>query len=62
MDNFDIRRFDQYREDNRLEVKKASGGLPIVFGRLILPWQIAMEALLFSVSLKTMTAVLYDRT
>ena len=28
MDNFDIRRFDQYREDNRLEVKKASGGLP----------------------------------
>ena len=28
MDNFDIRRFDQYREDNRLEVKIASGGLP----------------------------------
>ena len=28
MDNFDIRSFDQYREDNRLEVKKASGGLP----------------------------------
>lgn len=25
---FDIRRFDQYRENNRLEVKKAKGGLP----------------------------------
>ena len=26
--DFDIKRFDQYREDNRLEVKKAKGGLP----------------------------------
>lgn len=26
--NFDIRRFDEYRENNRLEVKKARGGLP----------------------------------
>ena len=26
---FDIRKFDEYREDNRREVKKASGGLPI---------------------------------
>ena len=25
---FDIRKFDEYREDNRLEVKKARGGLP----------------------------------
>ncbi len=25
---FDIKRFDQYREDNRLEVKKCEGGLP----------------------------------
>lgn len=24
---FDIRKFDEYREDNRREVKKASGGL-----------------------------------
>ena len=27
--NFDISRFDSYREDNRREVKKAKGGLPI---------------------------------
>lgn len=26
--DFDIRKFDKYREDNRLEVKKAKGGLP----------------------------------
>ena len=26
--DFDIKRFDEYREDNRLEVKKAKGGLP----------------------------------
>ena len=26
--NFDIHRLSEYREDNRLEVKKASGGLP----------------------------------
>ena len=26
--DFDIRKFDEYREDNRLEVKKARGGLP----------------------------------
>ena len=26
---FDIKRFDSYREDNRLEVKKSSGGLPL---------------------------------
>lgn len=25
---FDISQFDKYREDNRREVKKASGGLP----------------------------------
>ena len=25
---FDIRRFDEYREDNRREVKAAEGGLP----------------------------------
>ena len=25
---FDISRFDSYREDNRMEVKKAKGGLP----------------------------------
>ena len=28
MKEFDIRKFDEYREDNRLEVKKAKGGLP----------------------------------
>ncbi|MBR2812694.1 MAG: ATP-binding protein [Solobacterium sp.] len=28
MDAFDIRKFHQYREDNRREVKKAKGGLP----------------------------------
>ena len=28
MEEFDIRNFDKYREDNRLEVKKAKGGLP----------------------------------
>ncbi len=28
MKAFDIHNFDKYREDNRLEVKKASGGLP----------------------------------
>ena len=26
--NFDIKDFDKYREDNRLEVKKAKEGLP----------------------------------
>lgn len=26
--NFDLSKFDQYREDNRLEVKKAKEGLP----------------------------------
>lgn len=26
--DFDIRKFDRYRENNRLEVKKAKGGLP----------------------------------
>lgn len=25
--DFDIRKFDEYREDNRLEAKKASGDL-----------------------------------
>lgn len=28
MSDFDIGKFDEYREDNRLEVKKAKGGLP----------------------------------
>lgn len=28
MREFDIRNFDKYRENNRLEVKKARGGLP----------------------------------
>lgn len=27
--DFDIRKYDEYREDNRREVKKASGGLPL---------------------------------
>ena len=27
-DVFDLAKFDEYREDNRLEVKKANGGLP----------------------------------
>ena len=27
--NFDLSQFDEYREDNRREVKKANGGLPI---------------------------------
>ena len=26
---FDLSQFDEYREDNRREVKKANGGLPI---------------------------------
>ena len=26
--DFDIKKFDEYRENNRLEVKKAKGGLP----------------------------------
>ena len=28
-DIFDISQFDEYREDNRIEVKKANGGLPV---------------------------------
>ena len=28
-DVFDIRKFDEYKEDNRREVKKAKGGLPL---------------------------------
>jgi len=27
--NFDMSQFDSYREDNRREVKKAKGGLPV---------------------------------
>ena len=27
--DFDIRKFEEYRENNRLEVKKAEGGLPV---------------------------------
>ena len=27
-DTFDIAQFDEYREDNRRELKKANGGLP----------------------------------
>ncbi len=27
--NFDLSQFDEYREDNRREVKKAGGGLPV---------------------------------
>ena len=26
---FDLSQFDEYREDNRREVKKADGGLPV---------------------------------
>lgn len=26
--DFDLKKFDEYRENNRLEVKKAKGGLP----------------------------------
>ena len=26
--NFDIRKFDEYRENNRFEAKRAKGGLP----------------------------------
>ena len=26
---FDLSQFDEYREDNRREVKKAEGGLPV---------------------------------
>ena len=28
-DNFDLSHFSEYCEDNRLEVKKANGGLPV---------------------------------
>ena len=28
-DQFDIKKFDSYKEDNRREVKRAKGGLPI---------------------------------
>ncbi len=28
-DLFDISKFDSYKEDNRREVKKANGGLPV---------------------------------
>ena len=42
---FDLSRFDEYREDNRREVKKANGGLPVSL------WDTysAMVALLFLV-------------
>ncbi len=29
---FDISKFDSYKEDNRREVKKATGGLPVSYG------------------------------
>jgi len=28
-ETFDLKKFDEYREDNRREVKKAKGGLPV---------------------------------
>ena len=29
LNNFNLSQFDEYREDNRREVKKANGGLPL---------------------------------
>ena len=56
---FDIRKFDEYREDNRREVKKAKGGLPHSLwdtyssmancyggSSYLALWKIRMEALL----------------
>ena len=45
--NFDISQFDSYREDNRREVKKAKGGLPLSFGKLIRLLPTAMAESLF---------------
>ena len=41
-DVFDIRKFDEYKEDNRREVKAAEGGLPTTYGTPTLPWRIPM--------------------
>lgn len=37
---FDLSKFNSYKEDNRREVKKASGGLPVSLWKLTLQWQI----------------------
>lgn len=47
MEKFDIRRFNEYRENNRLEVKKQKAVFLIAFGRPILLWQTVTGALLF---------------
>ena len=44
-DVFDIRKFDEYKEDNRREVKKAKGGLPLSLGTHILHLRIVMAEL-----------------
>ena len=41
-DVFDIRKFDEYKEDNRREVKAAEGGLPKTCGTPTRPWRIPM--------------------
>lgn len=47
-DIFDISKFDSYKEDNRREVKKANGGLPVSLWDT-LRLRIAMAVSLFSV-------------
>lgn len=42
MSDFDMSRFDEYREGNRLEVKKAKKDYLIRFGILTLLFQIVM--------------------
>lgn len=37
---FDLSKFNSYKEDNRREVKKASGGYLFLYGKLTLQWQI----------------------
>ena len=46
-----LNELDKYRESNRLEVKKAVGGLPKAYGRPI-PLSLIQTAVLFFLALK----------
>ena len=55
--DFDLSKFDEYREDNRREVKKQKVACQFLCGTHILPLRTAMVASLFLVSKKTKMVV-----
>jgi len=52
---FDLNRFNKYRENNRLEVKEANGGLSGSYGKRTLLLRIHMETELSAVLLREKT-------